>query len=153
MVTDIKTPIGILRIYEQKNSIIKTEWTRRIVYNNTQESKILRRTKKQFMEYFFEGRKSFDIAITYEGSDFQRKIWEACLNVPYGKTTTYKQLAKAAGYPKAIRAVGTALSKNHIPIIIPCHRIIKSDGTIGKYSGGDGIKTKQFLLSLEGCNI
>lgn len=104
--------------------------------------------KRQF-EDFFEGRlREFDIETRIEeGTEFERKVWLALRDVPYGKTMTYKGLAEAVGSPAGFRAVGRALSKNPLPIVLPCHRIIESDGGLGGYSSGEDIKRR--LLALE----
>jgi methylated-DNA-[protein]-cysteine S-methyltransferase len=99
--------------------------------------------KKQLAEYFEGKLKEFkqDIVLT-EGTEFERRVWLALRNIPYGETRTYKWLAEKIGKPKGSRAVGQALSKNPIPIVLPCHRIIESDGDIGGYSSGVDIKRR-----------
>ena len=84
-----------------------------------------------------------------KGTALQIKVWKYLTNIPKGKTKTYLEVAKAIGKPKAVRAVATAVGKNPYPIKIPCHRVIRSDGKLGGYSGAGGIKTKKRLLSLE----
>ncbi|MCC7160559.1 MGMT family protein [Candidatus Nomurabacteria bacterium] len=88
-----------------------------------------------------------------KGTAFQKKVWEALLKIPKGKTITYKELAKNIGKPKAVRAVANAVGANPVPITIPCHRVIRSDGTLGGYSGKGGVKTKRALLIKEGVKI
>ena len=88
-----------------------------------------------------------------KGSKFQVKVWKEIKKIPKGKVTTYKQIAKKIGYPRAARAVANACGKNPYPPLIPCHRVIKSDFTIGGYSGVGGIKTKIKLLKKEKINI
>lgn len=85
-----------------------------------------------------------------EGTPFQKKIWKALLNIKKGSTITYKELAKKIGKPKAVRAVANAVGANPLLINIPCHRVVRSDGTLGGYSGKGGIKTKHTLLKKEG---
>lgn len=104
--------------------------------------------KKELKEYFEDGREEFaqNIGLT-KGTDFERQVWFALKEVPYGETRTYKWLAEKVGKPAACRAVGQALSRNPIPIILPCHRIIESDGSIGGYSAGVDIKRR--LLEIE----
>jgi methylated-DNA-[protein]-cysteine S-methyltransferase len=84
------------------------------------------------------------------GTIFQKKVWGALLKIPKGKTVTYKELATRIGKPMAIRAVANAVGANPMAPLIPCHRVIRSDGTLGGYSGGGGIKTKKALLAKEG---
>jgi len=88
-----------------------------------------------------------------EGTLFQKKVWKALLNIKKGSTITYKELAKKVGKPKAVRAVANAVGANPLPVTIPCHRVIRSDGTLGGYSGKGGIKTKRILLKKEGVEI
>ncbi|MEI7482215.1 MAG: MGMT family protein [Elusimicrobiota bacterium] len=82
-------------------------------------------------------------------TDFQRAVWMACMTIPRGQTRSYKWIAGQIGRPKAVRAVGSALGKNPFAPLVPCHRVIKSDGTLGRYSGPGGIKAKRRLLNLE----
>lgn len=86
-----------------------------------------------------------------EGTIFQRKVWHKIMKIPYGKTKTYKQIAIAIGHPHSYRAVGQACKKNPIPIIIPCHRVVGSNGSLGGYSRGIG--AKKYLLRLEKCSL
>jgi len=81
------------------------------------------------------------------GTDFEKKVWSTAVSIPYGRTLSYKELAEKAGFPLAWRAVGTALGHNPVMLVVPCHRIIKSDGSIGNFGGG--VKVKEFLLNLE----
>lgn len=103
---------------------------------------------RQLREYFAGKRREFDVPLALEGTPFQRRVWQALLGVGYGRTATYADIARAIGQPKAVRAVGLANGRNPIPIIVPCHRIIGSDGTLTGYGGGLPIKRK--LLELEG---
>jgi len=104
--------------------------------------------KKELKEYFEHGREEFTQKIDFpKGTEFEKKVWLALKEVPYGETRTYKWLAEKVSRPSACRAVGRALSRNPIPIILPCHRIIESDGSIGGYSSGVDIKRK--LLDIE----
>lgn len=104
--------------------------------------------KKELKEYFESGREEFTQKIEFtKGTEFEKKIWLALEEIPYGETRTYKWLAEKVGKPAASRAVGQALSRNPLPIILPCHRVIESDGSIGGYSSGIDIKRR--LLELE----
>ncbi|MDR2009714.1 MAG: methylated-DNA--[protein]-cysteine S-methyltransferase [Bacteroidales bacterium] len=114
------------------------------------ETPLIKETFSQLSEYFEGKRKIFEIPIKPEGTEFQKKVWEQLLKVPYGKTKTYKELAESVDSPKACRAVGLANNKNPISIIIPCHRIIGSNGKLVGYAGG--LDTKKFLLNLERDN-
>jgi len=101
----------------------------------------------QLQEYFDGKRKDFDIKLNPEGTDFQKKVWNQLLEIPYGKTLSYLELSKQLGDVKAIRAVANANGKNPIWIIIPCHRVIGSDGNLTGYAGG--LNRKQWLLEHE----
>jgi methylated-DNA-[protein]-cysteine S-methyltransferase len=112
-----------------------------------QDDEILKETRKQLDEYFDMTRKEFSILMITVGSDFQKSVWEALLKVPYGATSTYLQLAKDIGNEKAVRAVASANGANSIGLIIPCHRIIGSNGELTGYGGG--LPLKKRLLKLE----
>ncbi len=101
----------------------------------------------QLSEYFAGTRKSFNLQLNPAGTAFQLSVLEALKNIPYGQTTTYQDIANRIGKPNAVRAVGAANGRNPIPIIIPCHRVIGSDGSLTGFGGG--LPTKQFLLNLE----
>jgi methylated-DNA-[protein]-cysteine S-methyltransferase len=111
------------------------------------DDEILERTTKQIDEYFKGNRKEFDIPLLMVGTDFQKRVWKALMRVPYGATSTYGQIAKNIGSPRAVRAVGNACGANPISIIVPCHRIIGSDGALVGYGGGLSVKRR--LLQLE----
>jgi methylated-DNA-[protein]-cysteine S-methyltransferase len=114
-----------------------------------QDDDLLQQTRDQLDEYFLGSRKVFDLPLLMVGSDFQKKVWDALLTIPYGTTTSYKELAQQIGDDKAVRAVANANGANSIGIIVPCHRVIASDGTLGGYGGG--LPLKKRLLKLEGA--
>jgi len=114
------------------------------------DDEILEETGKQLDEYLSGSRKEFDIPVLLVGTDFQKSVWNALREVPYGATSTYLQLAKDIDNEKAVRAVGNANGANPISIIIPCHRIIGSDGELAGYGGGLSLKKR--LLELEQSN-
>lgn len=111
------------------------------------EARLLDYAEAQITEYLNGERKAFDIPLELEGTEFQKKVWTELLKIPYGQTRSYKEIAKALKDSNASRAVGTANGRNPISLIVPCHRVIASDGTLGGYAGG--LPTKEFLLSLE----
>ena len=102
-------------------------------------------------EYFQGTRKEFDLALDVKGTNFQETVWRELLNIPYGETRTYSDIADAVGNPKAIRAVSGAIGKNPIAIIVPCHRVIGKNGRLTGYRGG--LEMKKELLELEKCII
>lgn len=114
---------------------------------NDQDALVLAEAERQLEEYFAGRRRSFDLPLALEGTAFQRRVWEALLNVGYGETVTYGQLADQLGQPTAARAVGLANGRNPVSIIVPCHRVIGSNGSLTGYGGG--ISNKQRLLDLE----
>jgi len=107
--------------------------------------------EKQLREYFKGERKSFDIPLDLVGTEFQKQVWYSLLEIPYGCTTTYAKQAEAVGKPSAVRAVANANGKNKISIILPCHRVIGTNGTLTGYGGG--IERKKKLLELEKKNM
>jgi methylated-DNA-[protein]-cysteine S-methyltransferase len=111
------------------------------------EHAIIRETCRQLDEYFAGKRKEFNLPLSPQGTDFQQKVWKQLQQIPYAATISYKQLAHAAGHPKACRAAGSANGKNPLSIIIPCHRVIASDGGLGGYASG--VEIKKQLLDLE----
>ncbi|MFT7879572.1 MAG: methylated-DNA--[protein]-cysteine S-methyltransferase [Sulfurimonas sp.] len=112
-----------------------------------QDNALLQQARKALDAYFSGKRETFDLPLFLVGTPFQRKVWEALQTIPYGRTATYTELAKEIGRPKAIRAVANAVGANPLAIIIPCHRIIGSDGTMRGYAGG--VELKQKLLDIE----
>jgi len=112
------------------------------------ESDVIKETKNQLNEYFNCERKDFTLPLLFVGTDFQINVWNTLLKVPYGKTNTYLGLSKILDNEKAIRAVASANGANAISIIVPCHRIIGTNGELVGYAGG--ISAKQKLLNLEG---
>jgi methylated-DNA-[protein]-cysteine S-methyltransferase len=109
------------------------------------------RYAQQLHEYFSGRRKSFDLELAPKGTPFQLAVWTELRNIPYGDTISYAELARRIGKPAAVRAVGAANGANPIPVIIPCHRVIGSNGTLTGYGGG--IERKQWLLALEGRRL
>lgn len=105
----------------------------------------------QLQEYFGGKRQTFDVPLALQGTEFQLAVWNELLRVPYGDTITYAELARRIGRPSAIRAVGAANGANPIPVIVPCHRVIGSNGTLTGYGGG--IERKQWLLAHEGRRL
>lgn len=114
---------------------------------NEQDNHKIANVKNQIREYLSGDRQTFNVPYELNVTPFQRLVLDAISRIPYGSTLTYKALAKVIGRPNAIRAVGTACRKNPLPIIIPCHRVVRSDGHPGEYSGGNELKS--FLLDLE----
>ncbi|GHV83750.1 methylated-DNA--protein-cysteine methyltransferase [Spirochaetia bacterium] len=111
------------------------------------KNKIIEKTIEELTEYLDGKRKVFDIPLKLNGTPFQMKVWESLKSIPYGETRAYKEIAQAIGNEKAVRPAGSAIGKNPIAIIIPCHRVIGSDGSLTGFAGGLDIKQK--LLEIE----
>jgi len=111
---------------------------------------LLRQAVCQLNEYFQGARETFDLPLSYQGTSFQKAVWEALLDIPYGQVRSYKDVAEGIGRGKACRAVGMANNRNPIVIIIPCHRVIGHNGALVGYGGG--IAAKEYLLELERKN-
>ena len=150
----VASPVGKLRLVASEKGLVAID-----VRNNSKQvvtakdpsaRAILIKTKKQLEQYFAGKRTSFDVALDLVGTDFQVQAWRALCRIPFGKTISYGQQASNIKKPRAFRAVGSANGKNPIPIIVPCHRVVASDGSLGGYSLG--LKMKKQLLALEGVS-
>lgn len=108
---------------------------------------LLRQLERELAEYFAGARRAFDVPLSYAGSAFRERVWRALLEIPYGATCSYLEIALRLGDRQSLRAVGQANGANPIAIVIPCHRVVNGDGTLGGYGGGRW--RKQFLLDLE----
>jgi methylated-DNA-[protein]-cysteine S-methyltransferase len=145
------TDQGICGIYfeEHKHFKGKDGWMTPMAQSPA--AKHLAETAQQLDDYFNGRRTEFDVALDLSGTPFQRSVWNELVNIPFGKSVSYAQHALTLGNPKALRAVGSAIGKNPISIIVPCHRVIGSSGAITGYAGG--LERKQFLLALEGITL
>jgi len=149
-VTYHNSPLGLLEIQSNKGEIVALHFKDSKRYSEDSNS-LLSVAKKQLAEYFSGDRKNFKLPLRTEGTEFQKKVWNQLLNISYGTTFSYKDVAEAVGNDKAYRAVGNANNKNSIPIIIPCHRVTASNGKIGGY--GAGVWRKKWLLKHEKENL
>jgi methylated-DNA-[protein]-cysteine S-methyltransferase len=151
MADDLKTaymdsPVGLLEVRCTEQGVRSVNFVEERVYERDENGHV-QLVVSQLTEYFEGKRKVFDMPFDLEGTPFQQRVWQALLIVPFGKTRSYMDIAKAVGDTKAIRAVGTANGRNKIAIIIPCHRIIGSDGSLTGYAGG--LHRKKWLLDFE----
>ncbi|MFS4446277.1 methylated-DNA--[protein]-cysteine S-methyltransferase [Maribacter sp. 2307UL18-2] len=143
----IPTPLGITKLEGDENGL------RAITVMNTEEEpteiipEVLEDGAYQLKEYFHGKRKDFTLDLNPQGTDFQKRVWQALLDIPFGKTTSYLELSKTLGDVKAIRAVAAANGKNPLWIVVPCHRVIGSDGSLTGYAGG--LHRKKWLLDHE----
>lgn len=138
-------PIGKVAIACDDNGI--TDISVGALEGTLKKTEIIDRAAKQLEEYFDGQRREFDVPLSVEGTEFQKSVWDALMQIPYGETRSYKDIAVVVGNPKASRAVGMANNRNKIIIIIPCHRVIGADGSLVGYGGGLDIKKK--LLEIE----
>ena len=151
---EMSSPVGKLKLVASANALIAVLWE-----NEQPEAvkldaaklepchPILVEAERQLGEYFAGGRTRFELPLELRGSEFQKKVWRALTEIPFGQTRSYFDIAKKIGSPKACRAVGAANGKNPLPIVIPCHRVIGKDGTLTGFGGG--LDTKATLLAVE----
>ena len=145
-------PIGTVGIAEEDGYIVRVFFgddARAGALQDFQalESELIRKAAGQLDEYFAGQRREFDLPFLFRGTDFQKQAWDALLEIPYGRTQSYGEIAARIGRPKASRAVGMANNRNPIVIICPCHRVIGANGTLVGYGGG--LPAKKYLLDLE----
>lgn len=145
------SPIGILKIAEDDQGITEVSFQEEIGADQKEGSLYLEKTLRQLEEYFAGIRRSFDVPLSLKGTEFQKKVWHALKEIPYGHTACYQEVAAMIGNEKASRAIGNANHHNPVVIIVPCHRVIKANGSIGGYGGG--IERKKYLLNLEGIKL
>ncbi|MBN7815575.1 methylated-DNA--[protein]-cysteine S-methyltransferase [Algoriphagus pacificus] len=146
----IASTLGNILIELEDGKLIRLQFTEDPVSEEPLEGKVAE-VKNQLEEYFSGKRKVFDLPLQLKGTDFQKSVWEAVNEIPYGQTTTYMKLSQKLGNPAAIRAVGAAIGANPVLVILPCHRIIGTNGQLTGYAGG--LKRKQALLELEGFAV
>ena len=150
----IQTPVGQLTLVANDHALIAVLWenddpnrVKLAELNQNLDHSILKETEKQLIEYFAGQRTQFNLPLEFQGTTFQKSVWSALLNIPFGETRTYKEIAESIGNVKAVRAVGAANGKNPISIIAPCHRVIGANGKLVGFAGG--LDNKQILLKLE----
>lgn len=150
----METPLGTLRIGAEKGKIKEIHLMRDgepVCGPARKEDRAIEEAKRQLSEYFAGTRRSFELELDFgPASEFRQKIWKVLSEIPYGKTLSYGQVAELAGSPRGSRACGNAVGANPFLIVIPCHRVIKGDGTIGGFSAG--IDKKKILLEIEGIS-
>ena len=142
-----ESPIGLIEILGTEGTIHSVEFVDEIRVSLS-INLLVEHALDQLSEYFSEGRQAFDLPLNLKGTDFQRSVWEHLLEIPFGHCSSYQEVAKRIGRPKAVRAVGAANGRNPITIIVPCHRVMGSDGSLTGYGGG--LWRKEWLLKHEG---
>lgn len=143
----IKTPLGILKIYSDEKYITQINFVSRAGKQSENIPLVMKQCVNQLKQYFSGKRKEFDISVKFKGTEFQKSVWKNLKNIPYGETVSYSFIANKVGGKNFARAVGNANSKNKIPVIIPCHRVIGSDGKLIGYEGG--LWRKRWLIMHE----
>lgn len=150
-----QTKIGEIGIGEKDGAIVRVTFGKEMGGMPTdfdmEETPLLRLAAVEIAEYLEGNRRMFDLPLAPEGTEFQKKVWRALLEIPYGTTVTYGQIAAAVGNPKGARAVGRANHDNPIAIFIPCHRVVGADGRLTGYAGG--LEIKKALLETERCGL
>lgn len=145
-----ESPIGLIEIGGTAGAILWLNFVN-IQRKKFESHPVVDEAVRQIAEYFDRKRREFEIDISFAGTDFQKQVWRQLLRVPYGKVASYKKIATSVNKPKAVRAVGAANGRNPISIIVPCHRIIGSNGKLVGYGGG--LWRKEWLLEHEGYYI
>ena len=142
-----KSPLGTIEIVGCSDSILALDFVEEMLPGDDEQTFCVKECIKQLDEYFNGQRKEFFLNLEPAGTEFQKSVWRHLAKIPYGKTATYGEVAEAIGKPGASRAVGSANGKNPIAIIIPCHRVIGSDGSLAGYGGG--LWRKRWLIGFE----
>lgn len=146
----IESPIGVLTLVVGERGVCGIEFGDHPGPSGAVTSPSHTRELARQLEAYFQGRRRrFDLPLTLDGTPFQLRVWNALLDIPFGTTASYADVARAIGHPRAGRAVGGANRRNPIPIIVPCHRVIGSNGDLVGYAGRTGLAIKRYLLDLE----
>jgi len=148
----LDTPLGTLQLVSNGEHLQKIHFPgmHSTTYGTEQRiDAVLSACVDQLTEYFAGKRRDFDLPLRAGGTEFQQQVWSALVDIPYGELRSYQDIANAIGKPKAVRAVGAANGRNPLPIVVPCHRVIGSDGSLTGFAGGLAMKTQ--LLTLEGA--
>ena len=148
----LDTPIGRLRLVSNGEHLVRIEFPNQYAPEDTDEASkdaVLEAASSQLREYFKGRRRDFDLPLDTAGTQFQRRVWRALREIPYGQVRSYRELADSIGAAKAVRAVGAANGRNPLPIVVPCHRVIGSNGQLTGFAGG--LAAKETLLKLEGA--
>jgi methylated-DNA-[protein]-cysteine S-methyltransferase len=151
----LDSPIGTLRLLSNGSQLIRIEFENHYgddIGDDTcveRSDPALAACAQQLGEYFTRRRRQFDLPLAAAGTSFQQSVWQALAAIPYGELRSYRDIAQVIGKPTAMRAVGTANGRNPLPIVVPCHRVIGSNGTLTGFAGG--LQIKSYLLELEGA--
>ncbi len=150
----VATPVGRLQLVASAQGLAAVLWENdppgRVKFGSLEQQPghpVLQEAERQLREYFAGERRTFDLPLDFAGTEFQRRVWNALLTIPFGETRSYADIAEQVGNPKAVRAVGAANGRNPLSIVAPCHRVIGRDGKLVGFAGG--VETKKYLLSHE----
>lgn len=143
------SPVGAVTLFARDNKIVFLSMGSEIT-PDFGKSGVLKDAQKQLQAYFKGKSKELNFPVALGGTKFQESVWREIKKVGFGQVTTYAEIARRIGNPKAVRAVGGAVGSNPVPLVIGCHRVLGASGRITGYSGGDGLPTKRWLLALEG---
>ena len=151
---EMTSPVGLLKLVANETALVAVLWenenpkrVRLAELVEQADHPVLLETQKQLTEYFAGKRQQFDLPLDFAGTEFQHKVWQALLSIPFGETRSYRDIAEQIGNVKAVRAVGAANGKNPISIIAPCHRVVGTNGKLVGFAGG--LDNKDILLRLE----
>ncbi|MBR0383843.1 MAG: methylated-DNA--[Eubacteriaceae bacterium] len=147
----LETPAGLLMLTSTDSVLIGVKWVEDKIKKETESRPILEQTKSQLNEYFEGHRKTFNLSLEARGTAFQKRVWRVIRQIPYGQLRSYQDIANAIDSPSAPRAVGRANNKNPLAVIIPCHRVIGTNGLLTGYVGG--LDIKKDLIDLEKMRI
>lgn len=151
---EMASPVGTLKLVANETALVAVLWenenpkrVRLAELVEQADHPVLLETQKQLTEYFAGKRQQFDLPLDFAGTEFQHKVWQALLTIPFGETRSYRDIAEQIGNVKAVRAVGAANGKNPISIIAPCHRVVGASGKLVGFAGG--LDNKEILLKIE----
>ncbi len=147
----LDSPVGALRLWSNGRQLVQIEFgDHKAVPEGArqQDDAVLQRGGEQLEEYFAGARRRFDLPLAPQGTAFQQSVWRALAEIPWGQWRSYADIARAISRPRAVRAVGAANGRNPLPIVVPCHRVVGSDGSLTGFAGG--LEMKRYLLELEG---
>ena len=147
----LNTPVGRLRLVSDGAALLRVEFEGQHGTDGRElNDQVLTDAIRQLREYFSGQRREFNLPLAQEGTDFQQRVWQALTAIPYGESRSYRDIAVALGNRQATRAVGAANGRNPLPIVVPCHRVVGSDGWLTGFAGG--LEAKRTLLELEGID-
>jgi len=154
----VTSPVGELTLVASERGLVAILWenddpgrVRLAVLTEQGDHPVLIEAQAQLVDYFAGKRRSFDLPLDFQGTDFQKQVWAALLAIPFGETRSYGEIARAIGKPTAFRAVGAANGRNPISIVAPCHRVIGTNGALTGFAGG--LEAKRHLLRHEGLEV